>query len=120
MFQTAPSRHHARRTNARASRSVYQLVAGALVLSIAAPRPASAQTLEDAELLQPRELHATGMYSRDAWDQYWEGGLKRSNGNIGSVSTRSITVTGAYGVTNRLTVLASLPYVWTEASQGVL
>jgi hypothetical protein len=71
-------------------------------------------------MLRPRELHATAMYGHDAWNEYWEGGLKRSNGNIGTVSTRSATFTGAYGVSNRLTMLASLPYVWTDASQGVL
>jgi hypothetical protein len=80
----------------------------------------SAQTLEDAEMLQRRELHATVMYGSDSWNEYWEGSLKRSNGNIGSVTTRSVAVTAGYGVTSRLTVLASLPYVWTEASQGVL
>ena len=25
--------------------------------------------------------HATVMYGHDSWDQYWEGGLKRANGN---------------------------------------
>ena len=80
----------------------------------------SAQTLEDAEMLQRRELHATVMFGSNSWNEYWEGSLKRSNGNIGSVTTRSVTVTAGYGVTSRLTVLAALPYVWTEASQGVL
>jgi hypothetical protein len=79
-----------------------------------------AQTLEDAEMLQPRELHATVMYGHDAWSEYWEGSLKRSNDNIGTVSTKSVTWTAGYGVNERLTLLASLPYVWTEASQGVL
>ena len=41
--------------------------------SVVAPRAACAQTLEDAELLKPRELNATVMYGHDAWDQYWEG-----------------------------------------------
>ena len=27
---------------------------------------------------------------------------------------------GTYGVTDRLNVIAMLPYVWTSASQGVL
>jgi hypothetical protein len=83
-------------------------------------RASHAQTLEDAEMLQRHELHATVMYGHDSWDQYWEGGLKRGNANVGTVSTSSITTTGAFGVNERLTVLASLPYVWTDASQGVL
>jgi hypothetical protein len=87
---------------------------------LVAPRAVRAQTLEDAELLQPRQAAITVMYGHDAWDQYWEGELKRSNGNIGTVSTSSITGTAGYGVNNRLTIFASLPYVRTEASQGVL
>src|SRR5471032_1747337 len=91
MFPTVPSRRRPRRPNARASNALRRLVTGAFMFLFAASHPVRAQTLDDAELLQPRELHATGMYSRDAWDQYWEGGLKRSNDNIGSVSTRSFT-----------------------------
>src|SRR5205085_6406369 len=102
------------------------LIARALSLAavfaavVVAPRAARAQTLEDAELLQPRELHATVMYGHDAWTQYWEGGQKRSNDNIGTLTTSSVTWTAGVGVTPRLTLLASLPYVWTEASEGVL
>lgn len=78
------------------------------------------QTLEDAEMLRSREMHTTAMYGRDTWDRYWEGSLKRANGNIGTVTTRTITGTIGYGINERLTLLASLPYISTEASQGVL
>ena len=71
-------------------------------------------------MLQARELHATVMYGHDAWSQYWEGAQKRGNDNIGTLTTSSVTWTAGLGVTKRLTVLASLPYVWTEASEGVL
>ncbi len=106
-------------TRRRVGRVLATLVI-AMLLTNARMSTLAAQTLEDAEMLQPRELHATAMYGRDAWDQYWEGSLKRSNGNIGTVTTRTITGTLGYGVSSRLTVLASLPYVSTEASQGVL
>jgi hypothetical protein len=96
------------------------MMAGVLASFVVGVRTTHAQNLEDAEMLQPRELHATAMYGRDAWDEYWEGGLKRSNENVGTVSTRSVTVSAGYGFTKKLTVIASLPYVWTEASQGVL
>jgi hypothetical protein len=71
-------------------------------------------------MLQRREVHATVMYGSDSWSEYWEGTLQRSNGNVGTVTTHSIAVNAGVGVTSRLTVLGSLPYVWTEASQGVL
>lgn len=79
-----------------------------------------AQTIEDG-LLMPRRALGTGfLYAYESWDQYWEGDLKRSNGNIGTVATRGITWMASYGVTDRLSVIAMLPYVWTRASQGVL
>jgi len=95
-------------------------LATTLTLSLLGARVTSAQTLEDAELLQRREVHATVMFGSDAWSEYWEGTLRRSNGNVGTVTTRSVALNAGVGVTERLTVIGALPYVWTEASQGVL
>lgn len=79
-----------------------------------------AQTLEDA-LLMPKQALCTGfLYQHDRWDEYWEGTLKRTNGNIGATTTQSLTWMGTYGVADRLNVIAMLPYVKTGASQGVL
>jgi len=60
------------------------------------------------------------VYAHDSWDQYWEGTLKRTNGNIGTLTTQSTTLVGAYGLTDRLGLMATLPYIRTHASQGVL
>jgi hypothetical protein len=60
------------------------------------------------------------MYMHDSWDQYWEGDLKRSNGNIGTVTTQSVTLVGHYGLTDRMSLVGELPYVWTRASEGPL
>jgi hypothetical protein len=46
--------------------------------------------------------------------------LKRANGNIGTLTTQTVTWAAAYGVTDRLTLMAMLPYVRTGASQGPL
>jgi len=92
----------------------------ATALSVLTARAASAQNLEDAEMLKRREVHATVMYGSESWDEYWEGTLQRSNGNVGTVTTRSVATQLGVGVTERLTVIGALPYVWTEASQGVL
>lgn len=90
----------------------------ALVVLIAAPL--SAQAPDDG-LMMPRKTLSTGvMYMHDSWDQYWEGSLKRSNGNIGTVTTQSATWAGYYGLTDRVTLVGELPYVWTHASQGPL
>ena len=109
-----------RRFAACAPSSRFIGLATTLTLSLLGARVTSAQTLEDAELLQRREVHATVMFGSDAWSEYWEGTLRRSNGNVGTVTTRSVALNAGVGVTERLTVIGALPYVWTEASQGVL
>ena len=81
---------------------------------------AAAQTSDDG-LMMPKGMLSTGvLYSHDSWDQYWEGTLKRTNGNIGTLRQQSLTWIGGYGVTDRLSLMAAVPYVWTHASQGVL
>ena len=50
----------------------------------------------------------------------WEGTVKRTNGNIGRITTDTNVWTTNYGLADRLNVIAMVPYVWTSASQGVL
>lgn len=79
-----------------------------------------AQTIDDGFLMSKRVLATGIVYSHDSWDEYWEGSRKRSNENIGTLTTQTMMLTGHYGVTDRLSVIAALPYVWTRASQGTL
>jgi hypothetical protein len=79
-----------------------------------------AQTTTDG-LMMPKNIFCGGfMYSHDQWTKYWEGSLKRTNGNIGTVSTQTAMFMGTYGLTNNINIIASVPYVWTKASQGTL
>jgi len=79
-----------------------------------------AQSVDDG-LLMPRGALGTGvLYAHESWSEYWEGTLKRDNGNIGTVTTQSVTWVAGYGATDWLSVMAMLPYVWTSASQGPL
>jgi hypothetical protein len=82
--------------------------------------PARAQTLDDGVMLPRHQLRVGVEYGHDRWDQYWEGTLRRSNENIGALTTRSVTWTAGYGLTSRLSLLAALPHVRTHASEGVL
>ena len=92
----------------------------ALMVCAAGVSTLASQAVDDGALL-PRRMLSTGVvYARDSWDQYWEGTLRRQNGNIGTLTTQSVTWVSGYGVTDRLSVMAVLPYVWTEASQGTL
>jgi len=90
------------------------------ILAMVSAFPAAAQTIDDGFMMPKRTLSVGVLYSHDSWDQYWEGTLKRTNGNIGTLTTESITMVGGYSLTDRLSLMAALPYIWTHASQGVL
>ena len=92
----------------------------ALALLSAGASVAAAQMPDDG-LMMPRRMASVGVtYAHDSWTEYWEGTLKRSNGNIGTLTTQSVTVMAGYGITDRLGAMVSLPYISTEASQGTL
>jgi hypothetical protein len=81
---------------------------------------AKAQTITDG-LMMPKKTFCTGfMYGHDKWTKYWEGDYKRENGNIGSITTQSLTWMGTYGISSKVNIIAMVPYVKTHASQGTL
>ena len=85
-----------------------------------APVHWSAQSMEDGIMLMKKTTFGGVMYNHDSWNQYWEGPLERTNGNLGTVTTQSLVATGDYGLTKRINLLGEVPYIWTNASQGVL
>jgi len=91
-----------------------------VLLLLIAPATLQAQTIDDGLLFPRRALSAAVVYAHENWSQYWEGTLKRENGNIGTVTTQRVSWTAGYGVTDRLSVMVTLPYVSTRASQGPL
>lgn len=91
-----------------------------LVWLLIVPATLQAQTIDDGAMMPRRTLGAGLVYAHDSWSQYWEGTLKRDNENIGTLTTQSVTWMGSYGVTDKLSVIAMLPYVRTSASQGPL
>ncbi len=60
------------------------------------------------------------IYSNSSWTNYWENQLFRDNPNIGRLTTESAMAMLAYGITKKLNVIAAVPYVRTNASQGNL
>lgn len=79
-----------------------------------------AQTINDGLMMPAKNLCTGFMYSTDKWTTYWEGQLRRENGNIGSVTTQSIMWVGNYGITDKINVIAIVPHVKTQASGGTL
>ena len=79
-----------------------------------------AQTTADALMIPKNFYCAAAEYSNNSWNNYWEGTFKRSNGNIGTLTTNTYMFGGNYGITNKLDVLFSIPYVTTNASAGTL
>jgi hypothetical protein len=99
-------------------RKLYALIV--LCSFIAGIQSAKAQTDLDAIMMGKGQLCIGPMYSYSSWKNYWEGTLKRENLNMGTVSTQSFSLMGAYGVSDKLNVLFSTPYIKTKASAGTL
>src|SRR6188508_1483363 len=81
---------------------------------------ASAQTPSDAIMMSNGQICLFAVYSHDSWDEYWEGTLLRSNGNVGTLTRQTITPGFALGLGDKLNVIATLPWVKTESSGGYI
>jgi hypothetical protein len=79
-----------------------------------------AQTDIDAIMMEKHALCVGPSYSYSSWKNYWEGTLKRDNQNLGRVSTQMYGLMGIYGLTRKLNLMFSAPYVKTKASAGTL
>lgn len=80
----------------------------------------SAQTDIDAIMMSKNNFCFGAVYQYSSWKEYWEGDFKRENLNLGTVSTKSVGIMGNYGVSDKLNVLFSIPYVETNASAGTM
>lgn len=84
------------------------------------PLTGFSQTLTDGLMMGKKALCTGFLYTQDQWRDYWEGSLKRDNENIGRITTQSVMWMGTYGVTDKLNIIAMVPYVKTKASQGTV
>ncbi len=82
--------------------------------------PLQAQTPTDALMMDKGQICFAALYSRDTWDEYWEGTLKRTNGNIGTLTRQVFMPMFSLGITDRVNILAALPFVSSQASAGQL
>ena len=81
---------------------------------------AFSQTDIDGLMMEKNAFCVGPMAGYSSWKNYWEGELKRTNENMGTVSTTMYSVMGNYGITNKINVLFGLPYIKTKASAGQL
>ncbi len=79
-----------------------------------------AQTPTDGLMMGKGEICFAVIYERGEWDQYWEGSYLRGNGNIGTFTRSSLMPMLAFGVTDRVNLIVSIPYVKTSATGGQL
>lgn len=93
-----------------------RLLTGALLVST----QVWAQMPNDAIYMSKKTVCIAGIYGQSTWKNYWEGSLKRENFNIGTHTTRSAMLMPAIGISKRVNVILSLPYVWTSTSAGNL
>jgi hypothetical protein len=81
---------------------------------------ANAQMMNDGIFMAKGNLCGGVTYMNDSWKNYWEGSLLRENKNIGTVTTQSVALMGNYGISDKLNVMFSLPYITSKPSAGVL
>ena len=84
------------------------------------PAVCQAQMPHDAIYMNKNAVCVAGLYGHSTWSQYWENSFKRENLNIGTHTTQSVMVMPAIGISKRVNVILSLPYVWTSTSAGNL
>ncbi len=91
-----------------------------LVFLSAAVFQTQAQTTSDAVMMKPGEICFDVHYTNSSWSEYWEGDSLRENGNIGTLTTQSVTAGFMLGIIDRVNFLAMLPYMSTNPSGGVV
>lgn len=77
-----------------------------------------AQTPTDGLMMPKGEICIAVIYEDANWDHYWEGTYLRTNGNIGTFNRKMLMPMIVGGITDKINVIVSLPYVKTSASGG--
>src|SRR5512135_976875 len=108
-------------TNCMKQNNIHKIKCVALIVSLVViGNTVQAQTDLDGIMMNKNQFCNGLMYSYNSWDHYWEGKLNRTNENLGTVSTQSVMYGANYGITGRLNVMISAPYVSTKSSAGTL
>jgi hypothetical protein len=79
-----------------------------------------AQTDHDAIMMNKYQWCNGVSYTNAKWARYWEGAYKRTNENIGTLTTQSLMYMTNYGISDRLNIMGGISYIRTNASKGTL
>lgn len=77
-----------------------------------------AQMPDDGFTMARGELCLVAGYKQASWNEYWEGKRLRDNKNLGTFTSKQAMPMFGIGITDRLNVFASLPYISNASSEG--
>lgn len=77
-----------------------------------------AQTPWDEVMMGRGEICSALIFEHSSWNQYWEGSYLRENANIGTFTRKTAMPMIAMGLTKKINIIASVPYISTNASGG--
>jgi len=80
----------------------------------------SAQTDTDGLFMAKNNFCGGFLGTYSSWNNYWEGTLYRNNENLGTVSSNAVMFMGNYGISDRLNIIATLPWIQNQSSSGTL
>ncbi|MFC0657644.1 transporter [Mongoliitalea lutea] len=87
-------------------------------LYISCISPSFAQMPFDEIMMPKGELCVAVLGEHGSWNRYWEGDYFRENANIGTFTRQMLMPMVAMGISKKVNIIASLPYIQTEASGG--
>lgn len=78
----------------------------------------NAQTPTDGLFMEKGRICTALTGGYESWNKYWEGELLRDNANLGTVSYRTVVPMFSLGLTDKINLIAGLPWMSNRASAG--
>lgn len=76
-----------------------------------------AQTPTDAVMMDQKASCFALFYDMGSWDHYWEGDYLRVNGNVGTLTRKTIMPMIAIGLHDKVNLIITAPFVKTESKE---
>lgn len=78
----------------------------------------NAQTPLDGLMMPKGEICIAVLYEHSNWERYWEGTYLRTNQNIGTFNRQMAMPMIVGGITDKINIIVSLPFLKTSATGG--